>query len=364
MTLFETTVAQESPEGFSKDLSILAGYGSPSHDQLMNTLSLHRSNRRDYMVGPETSSFERLKFRRGDTLHPLDEIALSSLAERFKISGGYTVTSKGLRHISNEEPLFEEVCNHFFSRLKKPVMFRTLFDIGIAFPSKEYTVLNHIDLLETVFGALTPVFGGSPSTDHNFIDKKHLYSVINIPNTEVPIHHNGISDTLTVGLQVKNSEVLEGAVSIDFKIIRASDKTGILLGNELGSIHQRHAHISTEDALSRIKNRILEMMSNIEALYEVIDFLGVSMATGISPAKGVELATEFCRLVGLKENVLSKMVRLARLNGDNTLYGWVVSPLSALALQDPERELRETKERISGMLLVNESIREKILAML
>lgn len=356
----QTTFLEEATENLP-DLRITLR--DDSHESLMEELIRQSQNRRDFYVPERTGRFVGCNFEVEGVRYPLDVISNSTLSERFKMSGNTTVTRKGLHELANEPELYAQVSNYFYNKINKPIQFRTLYGLGLAFPSKNYTIVNHLDLLNTVFETLNPIFGNEPRTMYNYLDKRIMYSFIPVPfMDDIPLRtFNGQVQSLCFGIEIRNSEILERAVVITFKLFRKDNNTGIILNREDSTFYQRHIGMTTAEALGNVRSELIGMFQNqLEDAINTIETLRTIMGTNVED--GPETARKFARVLELDQSTLDRIVELATVTGDNTVYGWTLGPLTQLAAQYRNRETQEELEREAGKILTSHELLERILA--
>lgn len=356
---------EKSTGGNFTSLNFLARYGNHiPHQQFLDELEKQNENRMDISFDASTARFVGNRFVVGDNNFPIDEIALLTLAERLKVNGSHTVTRNGLKFMLDNNPaLFAETGNYFLRQANKPILFRSLYDWGIAFASNQYTVVNHHDLMSRVLNTLSNVFGENAQTTHNFLNKSLLYSFIPLPDSTVTIRNiNNQEDNLTMGIEVRNSEVLQNAIVVSFKIVRMICSNGLILGENTGTLYQRHIGLTTEDALDNVQKGILEMFQEegIQEAMNSLEVLSTLMETPVS--NGEEYAKKFAELIGFNDKQTRDLIEAGRIENDSTVYGWSLGPLTYLAhVREGNRSKQEEWERLGGSFLTNPKRRDSLL---
>ena len=73
------------------DVGRFARYGKLRHEDFIDEIRRQNENREDFIIEPGQARFEGLNFKIGDRTFPLDPVAMTTLAERFKLGGSQTV---------------------------------------------------------------------------------------------------------------------------------------------------------------------------------------------------------------------------------------------------------------------------------
>lgn len=347
------------------NVGAFARFGKLEHQDFIAEIERQNQNRQDFLIEPGEGRFEGLCFKVGSREFPLDPVAMTTLAERFKVGKGHTVTRRGLVELMHDPSLFEEVTNYFFRQLDKPIQFRTLYGVGTAFPSQHYTIVNHADLMGTVFEILQEVFGVTPTTKFNYMDKSICYSFVPLVGLDDILIRNfkGYEDRIGIGIEVRNSEILEHAVTIRFKMIRYICENGHIFADEIGSVYQRHISLTTQELLGNVKLELITMFQeNLDELYETLETMKRTLEIRIS--NGEAYTKEFGRMLDLDNRTVEKLIEIAHIEEDNSLYGWTVGPLSYLASNRiGNRFAQANSEEKAGLLLSSPDLRERLLSL-
>ena len=348
------------------DVSQFARFGKLEHDVFMDEIARQNQNRTDFIVDPGQGRFEGINFTVGNQSFPLDPISMTTLAERFKQGKGHTITRKGLAKLMHNPDLFEEVGNFFLRQIDKPIKFRSLYNTGIAFPSKDYTIINHADLMGTTIETLTQVFGQRPTTINNYMDKSIAYSFIPLPDAGDILIRNfkGYEDRIGIGVEMRNSEILEHAVTVNFKMIRFICSNGLIFGEEIGSVYQKHIRLTSNELLGNVQTELLTMFQdNIDGVYDTLETLKRTLELRVS--NGEAYTREFGRMLDMDERGIQKLIEVGHIEEDDSLYGWTIGPLSYLASnRTNNRFLQAANEAKAGQFLSSPEMRDRLLSML
>lgn len=348
------------------DVSRFARYGKLRHEDFIDEIRRQNENREDFIIEPGQVRFEGLNFKIGDRTFPLDPVAMTTLAERFKLGGSQTVTRRGLVELMLNDPAtFESTANLFLRLVDKPMQFRTLYGTGIAFPSQLYTRVNHVDLMEIIFDTLRQVLGVDPSTKFNYMDKSICYSFIPIVGMDNILIRNfkGYEDRIGIGVEVRNSEILENAVTVKFKLIRYICENGHIFADEVGSVYQRHISLTTQELLSNVQVELLKMFQeNLDGLYASLETMKKTLELTVS--NGEAYTREFGKMLDLDNRTIDKMIEVAHIEEDNSLYGWTIGPLSYIASnRTGNRFAQANGEEKAGLLLSDPTLKERLLSL-
>lgn len=340
-----------------------SNFGSDySHEEFISELVRQNENREDFIFNASDAQFVGTKFLINDTVYDLDPVSLISLAERFKISGTHSITRTGLSALSFEPSLFEQTANFFLGRIKKPLQFRTMFDIGLAFPSKDYTIVNNLDFISTVLNTVEEITENVLETKKHYLHKELMYCYLPIEGLNVSfVTSEGREETLELGLELRNSEILQNGISIAFKVIIGSTQEGFLLTNGINQIYHRHIGMTTAETLNAIRKDLISLFTSdsLTKAFQVMEFLQVLMQT---PSTVSILENEgYLKLFNLSEKEIPQIEQIYRIQNKNSLYSRTLGLYSQFVrAKSTNRQRIEDQERVIGDILSGHRLRELI----
>ena len=210
----------------------------------------------------------------------------------------------------NDPATFESTANLFLRLVDKPMQFRTLYGTGLRFrPNFIHELImlidgNHLDTLRQVLGV-------DPSTKFNYMDKSICYSFIPIVGMDNILIRNfkGYEDRIGIGIEVRNSEILENAVTVKFKLIRYICENGHIFADEVGSVYQRHISLTTQELLSNVQVELLKMFQeNLDGLYASLETMKKTLELTVS--NGEAYTREFGKMLDLDNRTIDKMIEV------------------------------------------------------
>lgn len=348
------------------DVETLSNFGSKfTHEEFLSELVNQNDNRKDFLFKPSEGQFTGTKFMINDQVFDLDSVSLVTLAERFKVSGTHTITRTGLMELSFNPSLFEQTANYFLHRMKKPLQFRTLFDVGMAFPSKNYTKVNHLDFISAMSSTLGEITNSPVVTEKHYLHKELMYCYIPINGLEIDfINSKGEKDFLQLGLECRNSEILKNGISVSFKVIRKSTNEGFLLSDQFNDVYHRHIGMTTEEAVDLIQKDVISLFKS-NAIHQAVETLEFIKTLFETPAvNGVKIAENFAKSLKLPAKETQDFLMMAELHNDSSLYGWTFGPYNRLfRSRTNSRQRFEQEERLLGSLVSTVKSKEDLLSM-
>jgi hypothetical protein len=199
------------------------------------------------------------------TVATLSRHALSQLCARLELPGGGTVPAGYLSRCPS--PLAAEHLNHWLSqpdREGQRVLIRTRKDGGCRLPTvravlaERYAPVDHAPLLSALRDLASQYDLGVQSWS---LDNEQLILRLLVRGD----HPASLDDPLRLGLQVSNSEVGLGKVSISAFITRLVCTNGLVIRvADLGGIHRRHVGRAGESLEPVIRAGIPEVLKEAE----------------------------------------------------------------------------------------------------